>query len=193
MNNIVHELVKKIGETNPQFSSIELKKMEYGIICMLSDLTKVIIYFAIFYAFNLQKYFLVSYFFFSSIRIFCGGYHAKTYIGCLIISFIVFLIIIFMNLNCNLSTIESVILLSVSIVTIFIVSPVENINKKIKTEQRRRKLKYWSVATGLLLAGLCFFIPKEFIDIAVFSIVAAAFMAIVGKMHYAYFAKPQLK
>lgn len=189
MNNVIHKIVKKIGETNPQFSEIELKKMEYGIVCMVSDLSKAIIYFIIFFMFNLQQYFIISFIFYSFIRIFCGGYHAKTYVGCLFISFITFLITIILSLNFNINMYIILILLVSSIIITAIVAPVDNVNKKIKTKQRRKNLKYLSVIITFLFSVACFLIPKPFFNVAALSIVMAMVMAVVGKISYYKYAR----
>ncbi|MBP2031889.1 accessory gene regulator B [Clostridium algifaecis] len=182
MNKFITCLVKKISESNPQFSNLELKKMEYGLVCTFDEITKFVPYFFIFWLFSLQKYYLVALMFFCPIRLFSGGYHAKTYWGCFFISFIIFGIIIILGKYISIAKNLLIILTVASLVLICIFSPVDNINKRIKSQERRLKLKHLSIIVTLLLSIACYFIPNKFLNTAVISIVSATIMMMIGKI-----------
>ncbi|OAA93698.1 accessory gene regulator B family protein [Clostridium coskatii] len=181
MDELIGAIVKKISETNPQFSDLELKKMEYGLLCIFDEITKIIPYFIIFWLFSLQQYYVVILIFFCPIRIFSGGYHAKTYWGCFFISFIAFLSIIIVGKYVSFNTYILLMLQFISFVLICIFSPVDNINKRIKSKERRMKLKYASIIITSFLIILSYFLPHKFFNTAVISIVSAAVFMIVGK------------
>lgn len=183
MNKFINCLVKKISETNPEFSDLELKKMEYGLVCIFSEITKIIPYFIIFYLFSLEKYYIIIIIFFCPIRIFSGGYHAKTYWGCFFITFAIFALIITITKYIAFNIIILIFLLVISFIFICIFSPVDNINKRIKSDERRLKLKYCSIITAILLSGLCYFIPHKFLSTAVISIVSATILMMIGKIN----------
>ena len=193
MNEAIHNLVKKISTTNPQFTELELKKMEYGLICTFSDATKIVAYFIIFYLLNFQQYFIVSAIFFCSIRLFSGGYHANTYWGCFFMSFAIFLAIILLGQYLVNNTIILMILLIISIILIVVFSPVDNINKRIKSEKRRKKLKYYSIIVTFILSGLCYLLPREFLITAMLSIIGAAVMMVIGIINNRYVSKIECK
>ncbi len=72
----------------------ELTKYEKAILLFylkgtLSDLSKALIFFFIFYVLGLHKEFLWGLFFLLIFRIFSGGIHCKTYIRCLLLSFVI--------------------------------------------------------------------------------------------------------
>jgi accessory gene regulator B len=180
MDKFTSYLVRKISETNPQFTDLELKKMGYGLLCLFDEVTKFVPYFIIFYLLSLQQYYVVAFIFFCPIRLFSGGYHSKTYWECFIISFIIFLTIIVISKYISLNFDILITLLIISIILVYRFSPVDNINKRIKSEERRKKLKYLSVITTLLLSGLCYLIPNKYFATAVISIIFAVVMMMTG-------------
>ncbi|WPC40131.1 accessory gene regulator B family protein [Clostridium sp. JS66] len=183
MNKFINCLVQKISETNPEFSDLELKKMEYGLVCIFSEITKIIPYFIIFYFFSLEKYYIVTIIFFCPVRIFSGGYHAKTYWGCLFITFVIFALIIIISKYSAFNIIILILLLIISFILICIFSPVDNINKRIKSKERRLKLKHCSIITALFLSILCYFIPHKFLSTAIISIASATILMMIGKIN----------
>ena len=183
MNEAIQSLVKKIAVTNPQFTEIELKKMEYGLICAFSDGTKFIAYFIIFYLLNFQQYFIIAAIFFCSIKLFSGGYHAETYWGCFFMSFTTFLAIILPGKYLVNNTIIVGILLIISIALVVVFAPVDNINKRIKSVNRRKKLKYYSIIITALLSGLCYLLPQRFLITAVIAIAGAIIMMVFCRIN----------
>jgi accessory gene regulator B len=181
MNNLINSLVEKISISNPEFSDLELKKMTYGMECFFDEITKFVPYFIIFWMLSLHKYFLISILFFCPIRLFSGGYHAKTYWGCFFISFIIFASIILFGKYIILNSISKILLLGISLILIWIFSPVDNVNKRIKSSQRRLMLNRVSVVITICLCILCYIIPNEFTATAVISIFSASVMMIIGK------------
>lgn len=72
----------------------ELTKYEKAILLFylkgtLSDLSKALIFFFIFYILGLHKEILWGLFFLLIFRVFSGGIHCKTYIRCLLLSFVI--------------------------------------------------------------------------------------------------------
>ncbi|MDP4176876.1 MAG: accessory gene regulator B family protein [Bacillota bacterium] len=186
MNKIIHNLIMKIGETNSDFTEIQLKKMEYGLLCIFSDLTKAIVYFVLFFLVHLEQYFIISLVFFCPLRLFLGGYHADTYLRCFFMSFIIFLISILTGKFLAINIIATIILQTISLILVIVFAPVDNVNKPIKSIQRRNKLKFYSVIITSILIVLCFLIPKKFLTTALISIVNAVIMMILGLINNNY-------
>ncbi|MBU3146385.1 accessory gene regulator B family protein [Clostridium sp. CF012] len=180
MNRLVSCIIKKISETNSHFTDLELKKMEYGLLCLFDEVTKIIPYYIMFCLFSLQQYYIVVFMFFCPIRLFSGGYHAKTYWGCFFISLVNYWIMIIVGKYITINAIISIIVLTGSVLLVYIFSPVDNINKRIKSGERRKKLKYFSVVVTVLLSGLCYLIPGRFFTTAVLSILVAVIMMMMG-------------
>lgn len=180
ISKTISNFVKLIGSTNTQYSELQLRKMEYGLICFFNEITKLISYFIIFYIFNSQDYYLVALLFFCSMRAFSGGYHAKTYWGCFFFSLLIFWIIVVVGKNVALGNNEIIILLFISFILVSIFSPVDNINKRIKSNERRLKLKYLSIAITLFLCILSYMLPTKFLTTGIISIFAATVMMMLG-------------
>lgn len=179
MEKIAKNIVHKIIPIN-DYSDIEIKKMEYGLTCMLNEITKLIPFFILFFIFNLHIEYIIALIFFCPIRIFSGGYHAETYWGCFVISLISFSAIIFIGENLIISQFIISILLLISFLLIFILSPVDNINKRIISKQKRIRHKYYSILICFILIMLTFIIPQCYLAIAVLSIALSAIMTIIG-------------
>jgi len=180
MNKLISCLVENIADTNSEFTDLELKKMEYGLSCFFDEVTKIIPYYILFYLFSLQRYYIVIFVFFCPIRLFSGGFHAKTYWGCFFITFVTFCVMIIIGKYITINILTSILVLIISILLVYIFSPVDNINKRIKSKERRKKLKYFSVVTTFLLSLLCYIIPNKFFTTAVLAIFAAVIMMMVG-------------
>lgn len=183
MDEFIGSIVKEISKTNPQFSDLELKKMEYGLLCIFDEITKIIPYYIIFLLFSLEKYYIVILIFFCPIRLFSGGYHAKTYWRCFFISFITFLGIIIIGKHVSFNNVILITSLIISFILVFIFAPVDNVNKRIKSNKRRIMLKYISIIITFLLSMACYFIPHKFLNTAIISIFWAVVTMMLGKIN----------
>ena len=183
MSKLISNFVSLISSTNPQFSELQLKKMEYGLICFFNEITKLIAYYIIFYIFHSQDYYMITLLFFCSLRAFSGGYHANTYWGCFFLSLFIFGIVIIMGKIVLLGNNVTVILLFLSLILVTIFSPVDNINKRIKSRERKLRLKYLSIIITVILSALIYIIPNKFSTTAVISILAATLMMMLGALN----------
>lgn len=183
MSSLVNIFIKKISESNPQFTQLELKKMEYGILCFLDEVTKIIPFFIVFYLFSVHSYFLIALAFFCPIRMFTGGYHAKSYWGCFAVSFVIFSVIICISKYMLFKGVTLIIILVISTILVCIFAPVDNENKRIKSKERFIHLKIISIAITFILVLLCYIVPDKYINTAVISIFSAVLMMLVGKLN----------
>jgi len=95
MQVLVDTLLSKIKKYNPEMNEAQLKTRKYGLEVLLGELSKALIYLLIFALFSLAGHFLLSTIIFCTIRLVTGGYHAKSYLSCLVVTFIIFAAIIF--------------------------------------------------------------------------------------------------
>ena len=182
MEKFVNFIVKTIASSNPQFSELQLKKMEYGLNSIFGEITKLITFIIFFYLFSAEKYFLISFIFFSPIRLFSGGYHAKTYWGCFIFTLVFFVLIIFLGKYFHPNNAIPMLLIILSINLICIFSPVDNKNKPIKSKKRKLELNYLSICIVILESLLCYSIPGRYFNVSVFSIAGAVLLMMLGKI-----------
>jgi len=83
-----------LGKNNNSLNDKDLLKIQYSLQVVLGDLTKLAILFLIFLILNEIPLFLLTFVILISTRPLWGGIHCKTYISCLIVSLIYFIIIL---------------------------------------------------------------------------------------------------
>jgi len=134
---------------------------EYGIIIALSFLINTAVAVILGFVFSLQIEILVFFIPFAIHRSLSGGYHAKTWWGCLIMSGLVMMIVVFLvklQARAELFPI-SVALWVLSIITTFAFAPVENANRPLSDAEKSKFRKCSRVYTPLcVLIGALFFI-----------------------------------
>lgn len=158
MEKIASKLTDSIYKSNPALTDIELKKIKFGLECFLSEISKILIYFTVFIMMSLTKYFFLALFPFMILRAAAGGYHEKTYLGCLINSFILMFIIVLVGVNVQILLQLKCIFMLLSFVFIIIYAPVDHYNKPIINKGRRNNLKLISIGIFILLVSIGIFL-----------------------------------
>ena len=75
--------------TKTELTKYEKALLQFYLKGIFSDLSKSLIFFLIFYALGFHKEFLCGILFLVLFRIYSGGIHCKTYLRCLILSFVI--------------------------------------------------------------------------------------------------------
>ncbi|QGU94931.1 accessory regulator AgrB [Clostridium bovifaecis] len=158
MEKIASKLTDSIYKNNPALTDLELKKIKFGLECFLSEISKILIYFTIFRIFSLTKYFLLALFPFMTLRAAAGGYHEKTYLKCLINSFILMFTIVLIGIKTGLPMYLKGIFILLSLAFIIIYAPVDHYNKPIISKDRRNNLKFTSIGIFILLVLIGIFL-----------------------------------
>ena len=125
---------------------------------------------------------------FMSIRGYCGGYHAKTRVRCFFVSILCYLLSFGMMKGLLfLPEIAQNILITIGVATAFIhfakFAPVENPNKPLTKEQKKRNHRAASIAVIILEAlscGLYIFFPKVSALIA-YTLFSIAVLILISK------------
>ncbi|HEX2926863.1 MAG TPA: accessory gene regulator B family protein [Ruminiclostridium sp.] len=94
------KLANKVADaviSNQQYSEAEIKKIRYGLVCIFSDLYKTILFLLIFSIFSLTKEFVLAFLAIMLLRPFLGGYHAKSEVACIFMSFSMLVLSIFLG------------------------------------------------------------------------------------------------
>lgn len=89
------KLANKVADVvvgNQAYTEAEAKRIRHGLICTFSDLYKFILFLIIFAIFSLTKEYMIAFTGILLLRPFLTGYHAKTEIACIFISFTTMLI-----------------------------------------------------------------------------------------------------
>lgn len=182
MQVLVDTLLSKIKKYNPEMNEAQLKTRKYGLEVLLGELSKTLIYLLIFALFSLAGYFLLSTLIFCTIRLVTGGYHAKSYLSCLIVTFIVFAAIIFPSQYIELTIVEQSIILALSLIITILFAPVKHKNTTRKNMARAGHFKFISILLVVFWSGVTYFLHGAWSTTAVFTIFAEAVMQPLGKL-----------
>jgi len=133
-------------------SDNEKEVYAYSIEVLLSLLINLVILFITSYVLNKVLHLFVFIVFFSGLRAFAGGYHAKTHFECISISFLIFIISIMCSMYLKQFG-EIILVFGVffSLLMVFYLAPVENENKPLN-ENERKKFELYSRITVVFLS-----------------------------------------
>jgi len=182
MQAIVNMLLSKVKKYNPDMNEAQIKTRKYGLEILIGELSKTLIYLFVFSLFSLAGYFLLAALIFCTIRLATGGLHARSYLSCLIVTFIIFAVILFAGQYFELSIVEKSIMLVLSLASTILFAPVKHMNTAHKNLAKAGQFKlisilfviFWSLATYLLKGAWS--------NTAVFAIFTEAIMQPLGKL-----------
>lgn len=126
--------------------------------------------------------------FFYSLRLFCGGYHAKTYLRCFILTNLIFVSTIVLSKVVILLNLKNImpLLVFLGFCVIFYYTPIENGNHPYsKLKYRKFKIISRFLAMAYLLIYLCVyaFVDSDIIVInAAWSYIWVSLMIIIAKL-----------
>ncbi len=131
----------KIINGQKDISNVKKVELIYGLNCVCTFLEKFIILLLLAISFNTIKTFMLILFFFTPLRIFGFGYHAKSNFQCWIISlFLYFLIPIVINMiKIPILIIGIGAILTSTIIIVF--APASSMKKPLKNKMKNRKRK----------------------------------------------------
>lgn len=142
------KLANKVADAvvgNQEYSDAEAKRIRYGLVCIFSDLYKFLLFLIIFSILSFTKEFLISFAALLLLRPFLGGFHAKSELACIFISFTTVMIsVVVGDMNILPSLLQQILIILLPITGV-IISPVRT--KKI--EEKKFALK---VLTGIVTA-----------------------------------------
>jgi accessory gene regulator B len=137
---------------NSDFNNIDdIEKINYALQTILGELFKITTLIVIFYFLGKLDYLLFSMIIFISIRIFVGGYHCKTTMGCLLCSIILFSLTSL--ISPVLPKLNTLIYFGISLLSFLIVvmfAPFPNIKRPAKSKKRIWNLKIISIFSVII-------------------------------------------
>lgn len=140
-----------LEENNNSLSKKDILKIQYTLEVILGDLTKFIIIFSIFLLLKELPLFLLSFIILNSTRPLLGGFHCKTYYGCLICSLLYFIIVLlFAKLSPKLNINFYMVSFIISFITTLIFAPCRNEKRPVKNKATLKilsliSLTFWSI------------------------------------------------
>lgn len=159
MIELVSEKLTNYISSNSDINDSEIPKINFAIKSILSESSKFIIMFIIFFMLGTEKYFLLSFIILCPIRAYSGGIHFYTYKACLAFSMLIFFITSYLTPT-YLGRVSIYIYLPLSILSLLIIymkSPqVSKYRKKMKRYNNNKMiLRSKLISTFLTLLFLC--------------------------------------
>ena len=120
------------------------------------------------------------------LRGFCGGFHAKTYVVCTVVTLGTFCVVLFVSSIISLPIISYVVLLTLGLLIMINFAPIEHPNKKI-SEQNKRKHKKTSTilfCAFCLIGALLNCTQPTISTVVYFSLVVVILLMLFAKILY---------
>lgn len=165
INRLAYTLTNYIRSNSDFTNSDDLEKINYAIETILNEAFKIIILLTLFSILGKLRYFNFSMIILLSIRIFSGGLHSKTFLGCLLWTTLLFIATsivapIIPKISIGIYYLISLFNLSVIITK----SPYPNPYRPIKSKKRRQVLKvlavffaiFWTIVLLFFTNDICY-------------------------------------
>ncbi|WP_271813433.1 accessory gene regulator B family protein [Clostridium beijerinckii] len=144
-------ITKCLEENNSSLIKTDLLKIQYTLEVILGNLFDFIVLLLIFLSLNKIPILLLSYVILISIRPFMGGTHCKTFISCLLVTIMYFIIVmLFTTLAPKLSNSFYIFLFTISFIIVVAYAPCPNKKRPVKNKATLKiisliSLTFWIV------------------------------------------------
>lgn len=148
LSNLISEYLQK---NNSSLTKTDLLKIQYTLEVILGNIVDFIVVFLIFLILNEVPLFLISYVILASIRPIMGGVHCKTFISCLLVTTMYFIIVmVFSKLSPRLDNSFYIIFFIISFIITLAYAPCPNEKRPIKNKATLRilsliSLTFWGI------------------------------------------------
>lgn len=182
MNKHVLRLANQIADLQPDADEKTRASIAYGLSVIWNDLIKVPLVFLLgSIAFSAGDM-LVSFLFWWPLRIWLGGLHSKSWLGCLITTCCCFFAIHGAVEHIPVEPILLVVFVGMGGLAVLLFAPVDHLNKPILSEGKRKRMKWIGLTVygaEALLAGL---IPLEAGRIGFWTLLILVGLMLAGRM-----------
>lgn len=165
IKNIIEQLAKKLYKQQKNGKNIPLEVYSYGLQLVFQNLfiiASILIISALIDSIGKGIIYIVIY---VSLKVTCGGYHAKKAIGCYFVSIINYLLVVFINTllaNCQVNKAIFLMMYMVLCLYLFFNRPLINRNHKVR-QKAIKKNKYISIVIlSVILIFLLFCYVTEY-------------------------------
>jgi accessory gene regulator B len=147
---------------------------------MISELSKALIFLALFAMFSLAGHYLLSLLVYVTARAVTGGYHAKTYWGCFFATLAIFLLSVFSGRVLEITFLERSLLLLAALFLTLVFAPVRHKNTRAVNVAKRDRFKLLSIALIAFWGGVSCLLPDSLGVTAAVTVFLEALMQPVG-------------
>lgn len=153
-------LTNKIRKQMPEVDDERAEVIKYGLQIMLGEIPKIFIMAAIAWALGILKWTMVCFVIMLPYRMYSGGFHLKTHIGCIIGTSIMYsgnaFISQFFQIPLIPKIVLAIILYMFSIAMIYLYAPADTEDVPVVSKKERKKRRNFSfvIVTIMLIAGV---------------------------------------
>lgn len=153
-------LTNKIRKQMPEVDDERAEVIKYGLQIMLGEIPKIFIMAAIAWALGILKWTMVCFVIMLPYRMYSGGFHLKTHIGCIIGTSIMYsgnaFISQFFQIPLIPKIVLAIILYMFSIAMIYLYAPADTEDVPVVSKKERKKRRNFSfvIVTIMLMAGV---------------------------------------
>lgn len=155
IHNISIACVDKI-QGDEKYSELKYAKIAFSVEMLISEGSKILIVLLIFAMWGKLYEYVFCFGVLLVTRCFTGGIHAKTYLGCLIMSIVFFGLGVIVKENSQINIYVAIVMLMIYVLVILIIAPIQSKNR-IKFGRRKR---YIQKAIAVISAVTIFVIVK---------------------------------
>ena len=177
----VAQLLTNVIASHNDYTESQARIIKFGLQCLLGETMKFLVYFTLFSLFSLHGYFVAASVAFCVLRIFAGGYHAKTYSGCLFTSLLLFVIIILPGQYFIFDFYVKITMILLSILLLSIYAPTDHPNKPIISMDRRKRMRILSILVGIGFIASSFFFDNIYSQVILMAVFVEALTLPIGR------------
>lgn len=195
VDKICDKLMDKVHAKMPEVDEERAEIIRYGFELIIGEVPKLLIMFVFAIALNLIKYFLISLVVIGLYRIFSGGVHLKTHIGCFITTNLIYFGNIYMSKAIKFTNIYSryictLVIFVFSIIMILMYAPADTDMVPILRKKDRINKKVFSIIVVIIIMGISVLINDNVIsNLCIFGVLLQT-LAIMNITYKLFKVKP---
>lgn len=161
-------LTKKIRNKMPEIDDERAEVIQYGLQIMFGEIPKVFIMAAIAFILGIFKWTIICFLIMLPYRMYSGGFHLKTHIGCIIGTSIMYTGNAFISQQFQLPLILKIVfavgLLIFSLIMIYLYAPADTEAVPVVSIKERKKRKIMSYIIVIVMLSISIFIKNSIIS-----------------------------
>ncbi len=164
MNKISKKIIDWMKNYIDHPSEEEIEIAEYGITSFLINIYKIPIFFLIAYLLGILKYYMLTTFLFSIIKMHSWGIHMRSGFTCILATLVSFVLIIYISIFFNICIFIKLLLSTISLYFLYKYAPADTEERPCLNENIRKKFKKRSIIIGMIYVICSFAYPSQIVS-----------------------------
>ncbi len=168
IETICNSLTNKIIKSVDGYDESKAEEISFGLQLIIGEIPKFFITFILAWLFNIIDLTIISFLIILPYRMFSGGFHLSTHLGCIIATNTMYIGSAYLANILNFSDIVKYILIAITFIFSFTMiakyAPADTENVPVLQRKERRKRKIWSFVIAGMELIIAIFIPYKVIS-----------------------------